>query len=365
MLNLLRPRPGPRRLDEHQAKRVQDKTLSRYRAAARPFADWLVDQGLAPAGADDWDDCLVEFKNEHALSYAAFAQLVSAVEFFFPRFKSHLGWSHAVLSGMTIAHTPKHTVPCGRHHCRFLGAHFAAKGHYRLGLGMPVQQHLGLRPGELINLLPGDLLVSSEAGAAGPEHIVFRLGARRGTKAKREQYAVLHKSAEPVLYNLVVQMRALTPLGCPLFPVSLDTYRRLIRATEAELKLSIGWGPHSPRAGFATDAVAAGLPFTEIQERGRWLSPSSLRTYIDVVTAISVSSQVNTARLKEAVAWTDQNFEAYFPAGCFRWPQKHAAKGQQEVRRRALPHSGEATAEGSHPGASKVADGGGRRVRFA
>ena len=228
---------------------------------------------------------------------------------------------------------------------------------------MPVQQVLGMRPSELLNLLAGDLMVSTDAGASGPEHIVFRLGARRGTKAKREQFAVLQKSAEPVLYFLVVDLKALTPAGCPLFPVSMDTYRRLIRSVEAELRLSIGWGPHSPRAGFATDAVASGTPFGKIQERGRWLSPSSLRTYIDVVTALAVTSQINTARLKEAVAWTNQNFSKYFPAGSFAWKQSHAPKGEQEGARRQIPHHREEASD-CDASQSQVPDGR-RRVRFA
>ena len=96
------PCTGPRRLDPHQARKVQEKTLHLYRRAAQPFASWLLQCSLAPVAPDEWDDCLVEFKNEADLSQAKFAQLVSSVELFFPRFKGKLGWSHAVLAGMAI-----------------------------------------------------------------------------------------------------------------------------------------------------------------------------------------------------------------------------------------------------------------------
>ena len=122
------------------------------------------------------------------------------------------------------------------------------------------------------------MLFSDETGSLAPLHLVIRLGARRGTKAKREQYAVMHEAKEPLLFMLLRRLRDSTPLGCPLFPFSLDHHRKQIRLVETDLGLKIGWGPHSPRAGFATDAISCGVPFAEIQERGRWLSPTSLRT---------------------------------------------------------------------------------------
>ena len=125
-------------------------------------------------------------KSEFELPQSTFAHLVSAVELFFPRHKGRLAWSHSVLTGMSAAHVPQHTVPCSRHHSWFLGAHFASRGHYRLGLGMPTQQSLGLRPSELLNLLADHLLFSDETGSLAPLHLVIRLGARRGTKATRE-----------------------------------------------------------------------------------------------------------------------------------------------------------------------------------
>ena len=357
------PCTGPRRLDPHQARKVQEKTLNLYRLAAQPFAEWLLQCSLAPVAPEEWDDCLVEFKNEADLSQAKFTQLVSSIELFFPRFKGKLGWSHAVLAGMAISHTPKHTVPCGRLHCRFLGAHFCAQGHPRMGLGMAVQQATGMRPSELLGLFPDHLLFSDETGETAKLHLVIRLGARKGTKAKREQFVILHASSEPELFHLLRRVRDATPQGCPLFPYSLDAYRKLIRKVESSLKLSVGWGPHSPRAGFATDCVAAGVAFGEIQERGRWLSPASLRTYIDVITAVAVHSQIQTSNLREAVLFTNSRFAEYFPEGCFVW--QHAAKRQQERPGRQISdHVEEATGGlaisiAAGPQAART-----RRVRF-
>ena len=71
--------PGPRRLDPHQAKKVKAKTLVTYQQAGKPFAQWLVAEGLAPQCADSWDDLLVEFKNIASLKKGHFQNLVASV----------------------------------------------------------------------------------------------------------------------------------------------------------------------------------------------------------------------------------------------------------------------------------------------
>ena len=360
---------GPRRLDCHQAQRVQGQTLARYRAAALPFSTWLLSTGIFPVGAEDWDDLLVEYKNEFDLSQASFAQLVSSVEFFFPRFKGSLAWSHTVLSGMAIAHTPKHTIPCGRHHAWFLGAHFCSRGFFRLGLGIALQQKLGLRPSELLGLFSEHVLFSDESGNMGALHAVFRLGARKGTKAKREQFAVLHHHEESLVFDLLRRLRDSTPAGCPLFPHELAFYRARFREVEKDLGLKVGWGPHSPRAGFATDGIAAGVPFTELQEKGRWLSASSLRTYIDVVTAVTVNTQIATSNLRPAVVRANLDFHQYFPLGCFDWEPRtkrfpqDAAQGQHKGPGRKVPHPSQAPSGGL--ARAQRSSSRGRRVHFA
>eukprot|EP00959_Pyramimonas_sp_CCMP1952_P085924 1797179-Pyramimonas_sp.AAC.1 len=92
-----RAQAGPRRLDPDQAARVTEKTLEVYRAAALGFSTWALQRGLRPSGPDQWGDLLVEFKNdqyEH-LTPTKFINIVSSVEFFFPRMKNKLLWSRA------------------------------------------------------------------------------------------------------------------------------------------------------------------------------------------------------------------------------------------------------------------------------
>ena len=64
MLSKLSRPCGPRRLDPNQAAKVREQTLSAYRKSGRQFADWASELNYEPQGPGEWDDLLVEWKNE-------------------------------------------------------------------------------------------------------------------------------------------------------------------------------------------------------------------------------------------------------------------------------------------------------------
>ncbi|CAK0833937.1 unnamed protein product [Prorocentrum cordatum] len=90
-----------------------------------------------------------------------------------------------------------------------------------------------------------------------------------------------------------------------------------LRQFEAALGLDIHWAPHSARAGFASDSVARGIPFQEIKEAGRWLTESSLRIYVDVVTASRVLAQAEQRGIASLVREAAEKLPSYFPKGIF------------------------------------------------
>jgi integrase len=55
------------------------------------------------------------------------------------------------------------------------------------------------------------------------------------------------------------------------------------RATAAGLHTQDepGWGAHSLRRGFATEAIARGVPERDVQRHGRWKSRATMDTYIN------------------------------------------------------------------------------------
>jgi hypothetical protein len=295
---------GPRRLDPHQLDKVKPLTLSIYRKTILPFVLWLQQHKFAPATGDEMDDLIIEYKNELALSKANFELLIAAVEFVLPRFKGSLAWCRAVSKGWSVSHNTKHSTPMGKGPAHLLATHLAAMGHARLGLGMCVQQQQGLRPTEMLSITPSDCLVNEPDGVSiSSRSVTIRLGKDVGTKAKREQFAIMKQADNPVLFALFLQVIARTQPLQKLFPYTYAAYRRLLRKATVSLGLQIAWTPHSPRSGFASEGIASGRSFIEIKEAGRWLSESSFRIYIDLVTSAAISASLSTQGLVPAQAF--------------------------------------------------------------
>jgi len=295
--------PGPRFVDPCQLARVRPLTVERYREAASLFVEWADGFGFKPSTAEEWDDLLVEFRfsQASALSRPKFTQVVSAVEFFFPRYRGKLAWAHAVINGWTAANPIRHTVPMGKAPAKLVGAHFSAWGRGRMGVGIILQSLTGMRPSEMLGILPEHVLLPEEQGSSldvRPASIV--LGPRLGTKVKRPQVVLLGPALADLVHILRL-LKRLTPPDCPLFPYALPTYRAWIKRAEAALGLSVGWAPHSPRAGFASDSRAEGWSFQEVREAGRWQSDSSLRTYLDIVAASQIAVSLRAAGLAPAL----------------------------------------------------------------
>ena len=204
----------------------------------------------------------------------------------------------------------RHTVPLGKGVAKLIMVHFASWGFLRLGIGVILQTETGLRPSELLRLRPEDFLFPEEEGSnLRVRPLRIGLGIRGGTKVKRAQFVLLDKRC----WRLVRVLRVLklsTPQGLLVFPESYSTFRLLLRRVEAQLGLSVGWTPHSGRAGYASDSRAEGVPFEEVREQGRWQSDSSLRRYLDIVGASSIGVSLRAAGLAKALEvlatrWTE------------------------------------------------------------
>ena len=306
---------GPRFLETHAAVKVQESTLKRYRDVSEVFSAWALSNSYFPNTAGEWDDLLVEFLHEQGETYtrSKFSTLVAAVEFFFPQYKHKFNWSHQVLSGWNVSAEIRHTIPLGKHAAKLLATYFATYGHARLGLGMILQATVGLRPSEMLGLQAQDILLPEHQGRTLSEiPASLALGARTGTKVKRPQFVLLDKKQA----KLVSFLRALvkrTPQHGRLFPASQSLYRALLVQAQLDLGVRVGWTPHSPRAGYATDARSEGVSFTEIQEVGRWASASSLRTYLDVVGSSNIAVTLKARGLADALRFSSEHWPRYFP----------------------------------------------------
>ena len=160
--------------------------------------------------------------------------------------------------------------------------------------------------------------VSFSCDNKGSRFAVLRLGAGSGgTKAKREQFAILRESSEPAVYEILATVCASTSPGDTLFQFTLSAYRKLLKLVAGGLRLPFDVGAHGPRAGFASDGIAEGRSFSELKEGGRWKSDASFRTYIDVITSLSVAADLDRLSLSGAVAWILYHNGSFYPVDVF------------------------------------------------
>ena len=298
---------GPRRPDAFQLAKIKVSSLEVYRKALQPFISYLIEKRFSPRRASQWDDLLVEWRNECSASKSNFEQCVAAVEFVLPSFRGHLSWSHSVISGWAVVHIPRHTVPIGLGACCLVAAHLASD-HPRLALGIIIQRLLGLRPSELLAVQCRDVQLPS-AGAGEPVAIVG-LGIRGGTKAKRSQAVVMR---DLLGIGLLRYMCAEAESEQAIVGYTYEQYRRLLAKVERSLGLELGWTPHSPRSGFASELWSSGVPFSDIRERGRWVADSSLRTYIDVVASAQIAVSLRLSGHSAAIAFSLSRLLYFFP----------------------------------------------------
>eukprot|EP00959_Pyramimonas_sp_CCMP1952_P065331 1363748-Pyramimonas_sp.AAC.1 len=123
----------------------------------------------------------------------------------------------------------RRTVWLGKLPGKLFGFHMYSRGHPRLGLGVVLQCHTGLRPSELLGVCQGDVVFASDVGGGeGGAEVRIALCLKIGTKSRRPQVARLWKADEDIVELLRVA-RKCTPPGLQLFPYSLATYRTILK----------------------------------------------------------------------------------------------------------------------------------------
>ena len=194
---------------------------------------------------------------------------------------------------------------------RLYAVHLSTLGYPALSIGMVLQQGKGLRPSELLGIDSADVALPEENQALGARACVIGLGVKRGTKAKRAQSIVLEEGAFAQLIQCLRVLKAVVGPAGPLFPFTLAQYNRLLKKISKRLGISVNYTPHSLRAGFASEGRILGKSFVELREEGRWVSDSSLRIYVDVVSSASIARSLELQGLKEALSFAASHWALY------------------------------------------------------
>ena len=308
-------RPPPLRLDPLSLSRRTPLTMRAYRRALGRFLAWCEGHGVAVRSASELDDLLVEWRFQQQVPRAVFEHALAAAEMAVPAAKGALVWARATSKDLAVALPVAHHLPLPWQFALLLAVAFSVLGSPRLGLGLLLQQQRGLRPSEMLNLRGQDVALP-EAMAFGPRSAaVINLGARTGTKAKRAQAVLVHEARHGLLLFVLRVLKACTPDEQFLFPATLDQYRRLLQQACERLNLP-PFTPHSPRAGFASDAVLRGVDFVSLREEGRWVADSSLRVYLDAVATSAMAVSESAAALSGLL----NEVEAAFVDTFLWWP---------------------------------------------
>ena len=273
----------PGKLDPDHARSVKPATLQTYQKHLKKFVEFLHSERLRPQGMGELGALIVAYKQQHSISRSNFEGLLAALEFFLPQIKGSLLWSKRVGKGLAVQQQVHHTIPLTLGPAKLVAALLASRDLARLGIGLLVQVLTGLRPSELLQLERRHVMMDDEK-------FLFRLGAKTGTKLKREQCTWLRFDRDANVTTLLNRLLVSTPSYGKLCQVTYDTYRLALRTISRELKLSFCFTPHSPRAGFASEAVSRGEDAESIRIRGRWQSETSFRIYTDVIGAALIES---------------------------------------------------------------------------
>ncbi len=313
----------PRRLDPDHALLVKPRTLLEYQKSLDQFVKWLIDNEHCPSSGQELDALVVQYKNDRKLSKFNLNYTIASLEFFMPILRGHLTWAKRVASGLIASSPTKHTVPLISAGAKLYGAHFSASGRPRLGIGIALQQRTGLRPSELLALLPEHVLKPEFGGG----RYIFRLGADVGTKVKREQVAYFTPATDPELATVFCRLLDITPVGSSLFPYSYHEYLQGMHGITSSLGLNLHITPHSPRAGFASERVALGDSPDLVRSEGRWGSETSFKIYLDVVLAAQISAWASLTGLQSAIEFCTINFASYFTIEHLLAERRHGSKG--------------------------------------
>ena len=302
---------GPAGINHDAWLGLRPDSAAAYAKAVKEFAEWAQVHQVPVQYPAEVDRAVVHFAQERKLTRARLENLCAALRRGMPSVKGHLAWAEMHLKHMLKYSPPSHKVPMLRFVAIVVGYTMAIDGFARAGGLLILQACTGLRPGEVLSLRRDDLIASRKNVNNG--NAVLALGMKTGTKSGRPQFVVIHAKEDPTAIALVNAFCASTKHGQPLTSLDYNGFSKIFKSTLAKMHLTgLNYTPHSPRAGWATQLRLQGMPFTEIQERGRWASAQTLRTYLDAVAASTTLLQ-QTHSLHDFAAWLDESFVERFP----------------------------------------------------
>lgn len=297
---------------------VGESTAKRYNASVDAFIEWVDTIGEDANSIDELDELLLDYF--HVLYESGRGKTVASTTLYgillrMPRLKYTLHASHQCLRAWNRMTPDQSYPPLTWELAVVIAVQMTRAGYLRYGIGVLVAFDGLLRVSELCNLMitdiadDGDTRVSTEhkgtlirirSAKTGKnqwvrivEPSVIQLlrwllaqhghgqhGSSHGNKVVSNRSSHTTKSrSNQSSRTIKVQMRQFEE--CRLFPFATYKFRRVFKATCANLNISERYVPHSLRHGGATRYHHVhGWSIEDVLERGRWQSVKSARRYI-------------------------------------------------------------------------------------
>lgn len=253
-----------------------------YLKALRNFSTWAIQNEVQLDTATQIDAAVNRYHSTASRSQAE--TLLCALIRVYPPLRVRLPWSHARLRTISAAQHPQHHAPLSWPIMVDVAYALVCLGYPRRAGLLVSSWRFGLRPMGLVQLASSDLYGRYRDRRSTLPAFVS-LGTARGTKVSRRQVARVHQWDTVVNY-LVDLFLATTPWGARLSDIS--SYRYLSHWLTVGLRSACygyRYTPHCLRSGWTTWRFFGGQPTLDLMADGRWKSKTSLRVYLDAVTA--------------------------------------------------------------------------------
>jgi len=261
---------------------LRPATQKAYRTALLQFSTWAIGCDVPLDTMRDVDAAVYRYYQTCSRSQAE--TLLCALIRVYPPLKGNLPWGYARLRTIASYQKPEHHEPLTWYVLTDVAYALVSMGFPRRAGLLVLGWRLGLRPMELVSLVSSDLYGRLRDPTTRLPAFV-RLGTGRGTKVNRRQIARAHEW-DSIANYLIDLFIATTPVGARLSDI--HSYRALVHWLSVGLRASgytARYSPHCLRSGWATWRFLSGQPILDLMTDGRWKSESSLRVYLDAVSA--------------------------------------------------------------------------------
>ena len=298
-----------KRLGSLQSLTVQPATKKRYDKALDQFFDFLRFEGMElPKQRVQMDELVAEYV-EHLWATgegrALASDTVAALQNLEPHLKNHLPTVWRLLKVWNQNELPNRAPPMPETVVHAMAGRALLKEDPEFALSILLGFYGMMRTGELLNVRPHDVSVSSQKGPA-----VISLGL---TKSGKRQGAA--ESITVSVFDVVRRLFVWKQASRRALVQSSSQWRAKFSETLTELKLDeFQFRPYSLRRGGATFWFTKHGSMDRLLIQGRWTAPKTARIYINSGLATLAEMNLSSASLRGYLSVYRKSLEQDVPS---------------------------------------------------